>query len=418
MSLMASTLILNILLDRTFPRRNITIENLTISHSNLGTDIGGILFTYCEKVRVTKVKAKNFTGLAFSCEDSFNFKFEECEALNCNTGFDIHNELSTNQVNNGTLFDCLAWGNSSRGINVTGVNMTRIIGCRANGNNLGIRSTTPEIHISGCHSEFNKLDGIRLTGNSSRSTVIGNDCSSNGDVGISLLTSGDEPQENTITGNITALNGLYGIYVDSKNNNIVANNITVSSNTIGLLLTANADNSSITGNTFDSLAEGTTTGITINSGANNNVLSGNNFTDITTLISDSGTGTIIDGIASNYDNTAIPTADGQQLIQTGWGFIQGDAINRTLQKTVTFPIAFSDIPRVIINNIGYKATTDPTSPGDTGTLVSMTWDFGLYDTSASQAFIQVYRRSIDGTDPGVLATANRYMFSWIAIGKK
>ena len=105
----------------------------------------------------------------------------------------------------------------------------------------------------------------------------------------------------------------------------------------------------------------------------------------------------------------------QVLIQSGWSFIQGDGTNNSLQTTVTFPKSYENPPMVVCGVIGYKNGADPANPGDTQGLAVLNFDFVVYDTTTSVFYIQLIRRSIDGTNPGVLVSGRRYMFSWIAM---
>lgn len=107
---------------------------------------------------------------------------------------------------------------------------------------------------------------------------------------------------------------------------------------------------------------------------------------------------------------------GNLLIQWGWDFIRGDGSNRALQQDMTFPISYTGIPRVLVSSIGYKSSSDPSGPGDTSAVVAATWDFNIYDTLVTIARVQLARRSINGADPGVFGSTNRYMFSWYSIG--
>ena len=129
-----------------------------------------------------------------------------------------------------------------------------------------------------------------------------------------------------------------------------------------------------------------------------------------------GTDDILRLSQMRYQSITTNSTSENILIQRGFSFIQGDGANRSLQKTITFPTAFTTIPTVVLTNIGYKSASDPTDEGDTSALAAMKWKFGIYDTSTSQVSVQVIRTSDDGADPGVLQTTNRYMFTWLAIG--
>lgn len=225
------------------PKKNISLENFTIINNGSGTSIGGVLFTWCEKVRCERVRVRNFSGFGFTAESCFNFTFMECEANNCLTGFEIHDEASGDRVTNGTITNCYSWGNSSRGYNLDGVSIARLINSTANGNNLGIRIRGDEIVVSECHSEFNVLDGIRVD-NSIYNRVVGNNCSSN-ENGIVLFGSN---QNNTVVGNICELNTNDGINVNNGEGNTIVGNQCVANSNYGVLLTSNASLTRLSGN--------------------------------------------------------------------------------------------------------------------------------------------------------------------------
>jgi hypothetical protein len=124
-------------------------------------------------------------------------------------------------------------------------------------------------------------------------------------------------------------------------------------------------------------------------------------------------------LRGRYQSNTTNSVETSLKLQRGWGFIQGDGANRSLQENVTFPTAFSGIPTVFVSTIGFKTGSDPSDEGDTGGVASMTFRFVAYDTSTTTTSIQVIRsiaNPADGTDPGVLGATNRYMYSWLAIG--
>lgn len=120
------------------------------------------------------------------------------------------------------------------------------------------------------------------------------------------------------------------------------------------------------------------------------------------------------GRQNNTSNSQVT----DQLIQFGWGFVAGDGASRSVTETVTFPTAYSVIPIVLISDIGVKGSSDPTDPGDTSAGATHTWKADLDDTSTTTATIRISRNSADGADPGVLPTASRYLYTWLAIGDR
>src|SRR5680860_908425 len=63
--------------------------------------------------------------------------------------------------------------------------------------------------------------------------------------------------------------------------------------------------------------------------------------------------------AMNRQNLTTDTTVTAPLIQHGWSFITpgADAFG---SKTITFPVAYSAVPVVILSNIGFKTGSDPT----------------------------------------------------------
>lgn len=116
------------------------------------------------------------------------------------------------------------------------------------------------------------------------------------------------------------------------------------------------------------------------------------------------------------DNTTDNTVN-NQLIQIGWGFLQGDGVNRALTKSVTYPQAFDDYPIVYAVTAGYKAGSDPTSVNDINGAPPLN-DVAIDQVTQVSFKVMVKRTSIDGNDPGALPAVNRYVFSWLAIGAK
>ena len=242
------------------PRKNITLQNFTLLSNRGGTNNGGLLFTWCEKLKVDKVKVRSFSGHGFTVESCFNFSFYDCEAHNNNTGFEVHDESAGDRVTNGAFVNCYSWGNSNRGFNLDGVSIVRTISCTANGNNLGIRIKGDEIVVSDCHSEFNVLDGIRID-TSIYNRVIGNNCSSNAN-GI-VLTGAN--QNNTVVGNICELNASDGVNIGgSSEGNTLTGNQLVANENYGLLIQSGGTDTIATGNYI----AGNTVGAISDSGTN------------------------------------------------------------------------------------------------------------------------------------------------------
>jgi hypothetical protein len=140
-------------------------------------------------------------------------------------------------------------------------------------------------------------------------------------------------------------------------------------------------------------------------------------TDVDLKVNAKGAGIVKLGGVHYQSNTTNSVTDDTILIR-GWGFIQGDGVNRSIQETVTFPITFDAVPVVTATAVGVKAGSDPTSPNDTIGVTSMSFAARIYQTSTSQVNIQIIRSSSDGNDPGTLGANDRLIYTWIAIGVK
>lgn len=120
-------------------------------------------------------------------------------------------------------------------------------------------------------------------------------------------------------------------------------------------------------------------------------------------------------IASARQDIAANTYLNNIVVQHGWGFILGlDA--QIMNKDITFPIAFTNTPVVVVTYLGTKtAHADPTAIGEfdlhTGGMVKIsnivTTGFKIYFTTVSP----------DGANPDNFLTTHRYGFSWIAVGQ-
>lgn len=98
-------------------------------------------------------------------------------------------------------------------------------------------------------------------------------------------------------------------------------------------------------------------------------------------------------------------------IQSGWGFIIGDATNQ-LDAAVTFPIAYSsDNVRVIISSCGLRAGSAPADEGDFTTEVPEV--LATVDNVTATGFAVNLFHTIAAS---TFSVANRYGFNWISIG--
>lgn len=112
---------------------------------------------------------------------------------------------------------------------------------------------------------------------------------------------------------------------------------------------------------------------------------------------------------TNRQNNITNTVVDDQLIQTGWGYIQGD-INAAIGETLTFPVAFDSAPILMVTSLQKRASI-PTNIEDFNTYeVSVATCRSITSTSA---IIIIHK-----TDGGATGSTNYYGYSWIAIGTK
>lgn len=124
-------------------------------------------------------------------------------------------------------------------------------------------------------------------------------------------------------------------------------------------------------------------------------------------------------LAEDYIRGRYQTGDGTNsaptdlTMQMGWGFIVGDN-TENIDKTVTFPTAFSSAPLVQITFAHSRATAagSPTGPGWFTTVVTTTAISAGHSSVTTTNFNAVISRS----DGGSLASTNNYGFVWQAIG--
>ena len=118
-----------------------------------------------------------------------------------------------------------------------------------------------------------------------------------------------------------------------------------------------------------------------------------------------------------YDDDGTPGTKEDIIIQTGWGQINGDGVNRTLTEAVTFPTAYTVPLGVVVTFIGTKASSDAADVTElTGTSGGNKSDADSIATTGFNA--RISRVSNDGADPGVFASGTRIGYSWIAWGTK
>jgi len=118
---------------------------------------------------------------------------------------------------------------------------------------------------------------------------------------------------------------------------------------------------------------------------------------------------------NNRQNKTTNTVVYNQQKCKGWSFITGDGASRHLSLAITFPITFKDVPIVTLTTLGSLADSNPTLISNlTGN--NRVTGLSCEDVTTTGMTVWLSRRSVDGTDPGVLASGTRYGFSWIAEG--
>lgn len=108
---------------------------------------------------------------------------------------------------------------------------------------------------------------------------------------------------------------------------------------------------------------------------------------------------------ANTTNTTRSSA----VVQDGWAFVTGDGVNGVLTKAITFPSAFSTVPIVVVQFLGEKDSSDPSTAGDNGYLQNIQAVFAAEAVSTSGFTLRL--RSSATTTSG-----RRYQVAWIAIG--
>jgi len=108
------------------------------------------------------------------------------------------------------------------------------------------------------------------------------------------------------------------------------------------------------------------------------------------------------------DNTTNTAPIGMK-VQMGWGWKLGAAAN-FMSEAVTFPVAFTDTPIVILSSAGVKSGSDPASLAE---LTGASGDIWYANSPSTTGFTA----NVTQKDSSNLSTTVRYGYSWIAIGK-
>lgn len=121
-------------------------------------------------------------------------------------------------------------------------------------------------------------------------------------------------------------------------------------------------------------------------------------------------------VINRQDNTTNNTVS-NQLIQYGWGWVQGDGVNRILTETVTLPVAYDTAPVIIAQGNYALNGSDPATIGDLS-VIGGNFMAKAGAITTSNFTLTIVRVSSDGNDPTVLSTVSRFGYVWIAIGTK
>ncbi|MGB2727659.1 MAG: NosD domain-containing protein [Halobacteriota archaeon] len=203
--------------------RNITIENLNLSNTNVGIKLWE---TGDSKISKNTVCNNNWGGIYLTYSNNNSIVNNNCSNSDNDDGIQLRHSNNNSIANN----NC---SNNSDGIQLE-------------------YSNNNSITNNNCSS--NKWVGIDLDCSNNNNSITNNNCSSNDRAGINL----DYSNNNSITNN-NCSNNWYGIYLDYSNNNNVANN-NCSNNGYGILLGCSRNNK-LTGNTM--LGNGIGNGILI-----------------------------------------------------------------------------------------------------------------------------------------------------------
>ncbi len=101
-----------------------------------------------------------------------------------------------------------------------------------------------------------------------------------------------------------------------------------------------------------------------------------------------------------------------QVILTGWGFINGNGVNPILSETVTFGVTFGTRPIVLIMTLG-EATGDPAHVGD---FTPIGAEAGMPLFRAGSITTGQFTATVVKDDSTTLESNRRLGYAWIAIG--
>jgi parallel beta-helix repeat protein len=224
-------------------------------------------------------------------------------------------------------------GISSRDLQQSKIYNVWVINCAATG--IRLSTNLYDNIIQGNHLTANRY-GIELTGNSSAGNVVtDNVIQDNTAYGISLSA-----HRTTVTGNDVSSNGTNGIYNYGYDDNVITGNHIYGNTGHGIALEEDADRNTISGNT---ISANLLSGIRI-TGSNNNLVSGNN-------VYNNGASTSWDaiGISGDSDNNNISS---NHITDTAGTSHAIDIVDATVNNTYLAGNTYSGTGAATINDAG------------------------------------------------------------------
>lgn len=119
-------------------------------------------------------------------------------------------------------------------------------------------------------------------------------------------------------------------------------------------------------------------------------------------------GSAVTAFTNNRSNAGSNSVESSAKIQTGWGYGQGTGTTYA-NSTITFPVAFTTAPIVLVSSAGYKDTTAPTTIDDTTGI----WEVLTPGTNAPSTTTCSVRLGAGGN---TIASTRYVLYTWIAIG--
>lgn len=108
---------------------------------------------------------------------------------------------------------------------------------------------------------------------------------------------------------------------------------------------------------------------------------------------------------------AVTTNSSQSIkMQTGWGFITTPGGTGVITGSITFPTAFTTLLGVVITDIGYKASADPSS------ILDFQTGGGSEVITAKSLATTGFTAVINTSGGGNFGASERHGYSWIAWG--